>query len=338
MQPVVSLIVPIYNIEERLLRRGIESLLHQTMQPIEVLLIDDGSPDHAGDICDEYAETDVRVRVFHNENGGVSVARNCGIKNSNGKYIIFIDPDDYVPQNMCEECVNAIEKAKTDVLIFGYSQGRESNKNRSKEIEIIKDTDKAKIEQSIISQKPIKSGFIVGSPWGKIFDGEYIREQLRFVPGLKRSQDRVFMLYAIEKANKLAWFDYTGYYYELTTESCGKKYNPNIVSILEKAGKEMEKFVLEYHSDESSFQMALNQMWIAFSFDYMQLYFCNKQFDGNSRYEIKKLFDSDPYKRAIKMVNLKNFRKKIEIVYTLYRMKMYGAGSTLCKIFNNTPK
>lgn len=338
MRPAISLIVPIYRIEEKLLRRGIESLLKQSEKSIEILLIDDGSPDHAGDICDEYAKTDERIRVFHNENGGVSVARNCGIENSRGKYIVFIDPDDYVPKDMCRKCIDAIEATKADVLIFGYSQGDTLSEKRSNKIEIAKEIDKFKIEESIISQQPMRQGFIVGSPWGKIFNGDYVRECLRFVPGLKRSQDRVFMLYAIEKASKIAWFDYTGYYYELTNESCGKKYNPNIVSILESAGKEMEKFVLEYHEHEDSFRTALDQMWIAFSFDYMQLYFCNKQFEGNAKKEVRELFKNNPYKHALEKVNLKSFRKQIEIVYTLYRMKMFGLGSEICKILNSSKK
>lgn len=338
MHPIVSLIVPIYKIEEKLLRRGIDSLLNQTMKDIEILLIDDGSPDNAGIICDEYAKNDQRIRVFHNQNNGVSVARNCGIEHSLGKYIIFVDPDDYVQHDMCDKCVNAIAEANIDILIYGYSNSNDNFQNGSEKITIVDNVERKQMQQCIISQQSMKRGFILGSPWGKIFDGQFVREKLRFVPGLRRSQDRVFMVYAIEHTERIAFFDYVGYFYELTEESCGKKYNPDIVTILEAAGNEMTRFVSTYHVDDVDFQIALNQMWIAFSFDYMQLYFCNSKFIGNAKREIKRLFAMEPYKNAINSVNLNDFRKQIRIVYTLYKFKMYSLGCILCKKFNAPSK
>ncbi len=93
--PKLSIIVPIYN-TEAYLPRCIESLLVQTFTNFEILLIDDGSPDKSGKICDEYAKKDARIRVFHKENGGVSSARNLGIDNAKGEWISFIDSDDWV--------------------------------------------------------------------------------------------------------------------------------------------------------------------------------------------------------------------------------------------------
>lgn len=91
---MVSIIVPVYN-AEKYLSRCVDSILSQTMKDFELLLIDDGSQDESGRICDEYSEKDARVRVFHKPNGGVSSARNLGIDHAKGKYIIFIDSDDY---------------------------------------------------------------------------------------------------------------------------------------------------------------------------------------------------------------------------------------------------
>ena len=93
MDILISIIVPVYKVE-KYLRRCIDSILAQTYQNIEVLLIDDGSPDNSGEICDEYAERDSRVRVFHKPNGGVSSARNLGLKEAKGQYIGFVDADD----------------------------------------------------------------------------------------------------------------------------------------------------------------------------------------------------------------------------------------------------
>lgn len=94
-KPTISVIVPVYN-AEKYLHRCVDSILSQTFTDFEVLLINDGSTDTSGVICDEYAQKDARVRVFHKENGGVSSARNVGIKNMRGLYSIHVDSDDWV--------------------------------------------------------------------------------------------------------------------------------------------------------------------------------------------------------------------------------------------------
>lgn len=104
-QPKISVIVPVYNVE-KYLRRCIDSILEQTFTDFEVLLIDDGSTDTSGNICDEYAEKDERVRVFHKKNGGVSSARNIGLDNARGEWICFADSDDYVGKNWLKKFSN----------------------------------------------------------------------------------------------------------------------------------------------------------------------------------------------------------------------------------------
>ena len=96
--PKISVIVPVYN-TEKFLQRCIDSVLAQTYQDFELLLIDDGSKDSSDTICDEYAAQDTRVKVFHKENGGVSSARNVGLDNARGEWITFVDSDDYIEEN-----------------------------------------------------------------------------------------------------------------------------------------------------------------------------------------------------------------------------------------------
>ena len=93
--PEISVIVPVYKVE-KYLQQCIDSILVQTFTDFELLLIDDGSPDRCGEICEEYAQKDERIRVFHQENAGLSCARNTGLMNSSGKYVTYIDSDDYV--------------------------------------------------------------------------------------------------------------------------------------------------------------------------------------------------------------------------------------------------
>lgn len=114
-----SIIVPVYQVEAYL-ERCVDSLLGQTASEFEVLLIDDGSRDRSGEICEEYAKKDSRVRVFHKKNGGLSSARNYGIDRAKGKYVLFVDSDDYVEPNLCGNLKAAAElHPRADAFIYG---------------------------------------------------------------------------------------------------------------------------------------------------------------------------------------------------------------------------
>ena len=119
--PKVSIIVPVYK-AEKYLHRCVDSILAQTFTDWELLLIDDGSPDRSGDICDEYAKKDTRIRVFHKKNGGVSSARNLGLDNVQGEYVTFVDSDDWIDVNTLNVCFSQIETYDLDILQFSYTR------------------------------------------------------------------------------------------------------------------------------------------------------------------------------------------------------------------------
>ena len=113
---MISIIVPIYN-REKYLSECIDSILVQSYSDFEVLLIDDGSTDRSGEICDEYAQKDARIRVFHKENGGVSSARNVGLDNATGEWIAFVDSDDWVGEKYLESFSGHLD---ADLVIGGF--------------------------------------------------------------------------------------------------------------------------------------------------------------------------------------------------------------------------
>lgn len=118
-QPLVSIIVPVYKVPEKFLRTCIESLIAQSLKEIEIILIDDGSPDNCGAICDSYAEKDGRIKVIHKTNGGLSAARNTGAKSAAGKYIMFVDGDDWVEKETCSYAYEKAEQTSADVVCWG---------------------------------------------------------------------------------------------------------------------------------------------------------------------------------------------------------------------------
>ena len=118
-EPFVSIIVPVYKVPERYLRKCIESTIAQTMQNIEILLVDDGSPDQCGEICDEYAKMDSRIKALHKKNGGLSSARNYGCKAARGKWLMFVDGDDWIEPDMCQAMYNAGEAKQVQLVMCG---------------------------------------------------------------------------------------------------------------------------------------------------------------------------------------------------------------------------
>ena len=117
--PLISVVVPVYNVAD-FLRNCVDSILNQTYENIEILLVDDGSTDDSGRICDEYALADPRVVVIHNENQGVALTRNTGIEQARGEYIMFVDSDDWIDHDMCSALIEAATSYKTQAAMCSY--------------------------------------------------------------------------------------------------------------------------------------------------------------------------------------------------------------------------
>ena len=117
MNPLVSVIIPVYNVE-KYLKQCVDSVIGQTYRDLEIILVDDGSTDHSGDMCDKYAEKDYRVKVIHKENGGASSARNIGIAVVSGEYVYMPDSDDYIDTYCIEKLLNCAMENNADLVFF----------------------------------------------------------------------------------------------------------------------------------------------------------------------------------------------------------------------------
>ena len=118
---MISVIVPVYNCGQYL-RQCLDSILAQTYTDLEILLVDDGSNDNTGDICDAYMEADLRVKVIHKKNGGAVSARKAGLERASGRYIAFVDGDDWIEPDMLEKLYNTLTKQRVDVAMCGMYQ------------------------------------------------------------------------------------------------------------------------------------------------------------------------------------------------------------------------
>lgn len=186
--PIITIIVPVYN-AEKYLHRCVDSILAQTFADFELLLIDDGSKDNSGAICDEYAAKDSRVRVFHKENGGVSSARNMGLDNAKGEWICFVDSDDYLYNKLF---LTNLSGNREDLIITSHI---ETSYNK-KEVVFILDGYKTNLHKKeftdFISQY-INSN-IIKTPWGKFYKKKIIKD-LRFDINIRCGEDLLFNLY-----------------------------------------------------------------------------------------------------------------------------------------------
>ena len=136
MDPIISIIVPIYNVG-KYLPRCIESILNQTFNNFELILVNDGSTDNSGVVCDDYAKKDTRIKIIHKSNGGVSSARNAGLYVAKGEYIGFVDPDDYIDKNMYEKLYRLCIDNNSDIAICRFNReinGKIQNKESTEEI------------------------------------------------------------------------------------------------------------------------------------------------------------------------------------------------------------
>lgn len=194
----ISIIVPAYNAEKHL-SQCIESILAQTYSNLEIILIDDGSKDSTGEICDQYQKKDGRIKVIHQPNAGVSKARNAGLDIATGKYVMFIDADDFFEKNACEVLYNEISQEQADYVAGNYIHT--NAKGKKWEQPLFNQTQYGNFELSMKDYK--KSIFVMNSVvWNKIFSREFIeRYQLRFIEGAL-AEDAIFSIYCYTHAQK----------------------------------------------------------------------------------------------------------------------------------------
>lgn len=155
---MISIIVPVYKIE-KYIRSCMDSLLAQTFKDIEIIAVDDGSPDISGEICEQYAAADSRVRVIHKQNGGLSSARNAGIEAAKGKYIMTVDGDDYIHPDMCSKLYNAIESSGCDMAVCSIN-------NIAEDGQIIKElNDENPIKDEILTKTDFYEALLKRGNW-----------------------------------------------------------------------------------------------------------------------------------------------------------------------------
>lgn len=207
MSSKVSIIVPVYNIKNYI-EGCIKSIISQTYNNIEIILVNDGSTDNSGELCQKYADTDCRIKVVNKANGGLSSARNAGIDVATGDYIIFVDGDDYIAANTLLELVSQIEKYDADIVQFGYVETNVDYSNQVcapvSSMELISDTYQ-------MFTRLYSIGGEAASACTKLYK-KHLFDNLRFKEGIN-NEDEQMITFMLQKAKSVLYTDFKPYYY-----------------------------------------------------------------------------------------------------------------------------
>lgn len=239
MWPYISVIIPVYKVEPYL-HRCIDSIIHQTYRNLEIILVDDDSPDNCGKICDEYAQKDNRVKVIHKTNGGLSDARNAGIDIAQGEYISFIDSDDWVHSRYVEILLNNLLKSNADISACSFIRTSETSLS---DMQIKKQscayfTTEVAIEQTLYQHK------LDNSAWGKLYK-KTLFDKLRFtVDRLYEDLDFFYKVY--EKATSFVHTEVVLYYYYYRPDSILGVFNRKRLDVLD-ITDEIVDYMTIYH-------------------------------------------------------------------------------------------
>lgn len=234
---MISIIIPIYN-AEKYLSRCIDSVLSQTYSDIELLLINDGSKDNSGAICKEYARKDSRIRIFYKENGGVSSARNLGLNNAIGEYVMFVDSDDYMLPTMCEVMLSTLHSKKTDLIVCGTTETGGGIWAPHYDF----DYSFTELKKNFVA---ILHTELLSPPWNKLFKKELIGGQ-QFREDMSFGEDLMFNIRYLEKCRNVSFIKETPFFHEKNNNSSlVVRFNRNRLFDIEKLWLSIDNFSIE---------------------------------------------------------------------------------------------
>lgn len=227
MNTLFSIILPVYNVEQYL-PRCLDSIVKQNYNNLEIIIVNDGSTDTSGHICDQYALKDNRIQVMHQQNAGVSAARNAGLDLASGDYVSFVDPDDWIEADMYQNIESHLSQGDIDILRFNAYrkgeilnplpfQGKYSGKQYQNEVVL-----------PFIGASHYGAMFILGVLWLHVYKRDIIQKHhIRFNTDLRRCEDRLFTVTALLHANNIFFASDIPYHYEVYNDSLSNKYDPD---------------------------------------------------------------------------------------------------------------
>lgn len=326
----ISIIVPVYKIEESRLRDCLNSIKNQKDTDIEVIVVDDGSPDDCGKICDEIAKEDERFLVVHTENHGVSAARNVGIKRAAAKHLIFVDGDD----QLLPDSISKIKKyPETDLILFDYCINGKNKATTGKSTKFSKKEELAIIQASFLGGANINGMNYTGAPWGKLYKKDIIlQNNCYYNESLPRSQDNEFNLRYMNYVSECLYVEEEVYNYTINKNSAMRKYW--------KKAYENSKVLLDTIAEDLNSVIDLDlckDAFLRFSFSKLRdvidtnVYHKDKKISNYMRRcELQKVCETAYFRECIQKKKIENISYD-DLLLGTFKMHWYLAASLLIK-------
>lgn len=326
----VSVIVPVYNTKEIYLKKCIDSLIAQTEKQIEIIIVDDGSKEEVAYICDELQKKNEKISVIHQKNGGVSVARNTGMMNASGKWILFVDSDDWLEEDAVEKFLK--NSKDLDVVIAKHFEDNEKHGIDTKRELKIEEKQEEMINSLFLDFSKEK---MLGAIWGKMYNKKFlIDNNIYFEKGLKMGEDFLFNFEVLLKSKKIGYISDFLYHYrrEDNQEAVTQKFD----------NKMCEKYDILFQSFENKFKDIITgkykkqyDIFVIRQLDYLcriHIYNVNnKESAFEKKNKIEDLIKKNYYKEAINNVNIKFLFKRKKVLVVLLRLRFYGGLKFLYK-------
>ena len=306
MDSVVSIIVPVYNVKDYL-DRCIDSLINQTYPDLEIILIDDGSTDGSGELCDIWEALDKRIKVIHQSNEGVSSARNCGLLQASGEWITFVDPDDWIESNTFEFVLGRY--GDVDLISWNFAEYCEGKKRvvsfTQREFVAHDKAEVDKLNKYVFAGEdergvPFQMG--MKNICNRMVRRRILRDNdLYFNETLKNHEDFLFAIEMCEYVNAVAIVDMPFYCRYMRGNSASRSFNENIINNNTEAYTEMKRFIDQFHPGDGWYENAAKQYYTGWFMQMLKMYLFHKK-SGLSFAEAhakgKQLAASEPYKDA----------------------------------------
>lgn len=321
--PLISVIIPVYK-AEKYLDKCVESIVNQTYKNLEIILVDDGSPDNCPKMCDDWSKRDKRIKVIHKENSGVSSARNIGIDNSNGSFISFVDADDYVEEEYIELMYEVMIKKNSNYVCCGYK------KIYSSRIEEINYNGEIK---GYSSKEYIKALLNVQNGYGfvhmKLINRASIGD-IRFNENLLVGEDALFNIQLCNKIDKAIIYNNPLYNYRINQNSVVRKYDSNYVKKYTASMVEMKNYINKNFDSKIIQQNLFN--YIAYHLMLICVNYCYHPENKNKFNSLKEVCNMEIYKVAIKKSNYDDLSFTRKVTLFTIKYKLYFLTSLICGI------
>lgn len=306
MKELVSVIIPVYN-SEKYLKRCLDSVLGQTYVEIEIVIIDDGSTDQSRVICDDYARQNQRIKVIHIPNGGVSNARNTGVRISKGSYICFIDSDDYIPSDYVKTLYMDLKSTQSDLSICGMDIEKESQVNNQDvgNREILLDSRYSK------EFLDLNKTFLLYGPCNKIYKSCVIKDKgIFFDTSTSYGEDLIFNFLYLNHVKKISYTSATKYYYiKDNAASLSAVFRKDAIENEKRINKVIYDFLDERNMLLPEAEIFLRERMLDVS--YNQALFWASGRGKNGYREISKMLGDETVQQALKCKKAEDYSSKI---------------------------